>query len=77
MFFINMILYQMFWAFLMIDLTHDILSITGRLSQFAFNALLIYLPPRLFYMAEDGDRPLTWALMLLANLPVLVRIFLR
>ena len=75
--FLNMIGYQMFWAMLMADLPHDYSSIVSRLSTFAFSALLIYLPPRLFYLAEDGDRPSTWLMMLLANTPVLVRILLK
>jgi hypothetical protein len=37
---------------------------------------LIYLPPRLFYLAEDGNSPVVWLTMLLANSPVLLRILL-
>ena len=73
--FLNMIGYQAFWGLLMNDLTTDYPTISGRLSMFAFAAALIYFPPRLFYLAEDWDRPLVWSTMLLANLPVLVRIF--
>jgi hypothetical protein len=74
--FLNMIGYQMFWGFLMVGLTKDYSSIGGRLSTFGFTALLIYFPPRLFYLAEDGNRRLTWLTMLLANSPILFRIFL-
>jgi hypothetical protein len=72
--FLNMIGYQAFWGLLMADLPHDYPSISGRLSMFAFAAVLIYFPPRLFYLAEDGKRPIVWATMLLANSPVLLRI---
>lgn len=72
--FLNMIGFQAFWGLLMSDLVNDYTTITGRLSTFAFAALLIYIPPRLFYLAEDGKRPVVWLTMLLANSPVLVRI---
>jgi hypothetical protein len=72
--FLNMIGYQMFWGLLMTDLTKDYSSIGGRLWTFAFTAMLIYFPPRLLYLAEDGHRPLTWLMMLIANSPILVRI---
>jgi hypothetical protein len=72
--FLNMIGYQAFWGLLMADLPNDYPTIAGRLFTFAFAALLIYLPPRLFYLAEDGNRPVVWLTMLLANSPVLLRI---
>jgi hypothetical protein len=72
--FLNMIGYQAFWGLLMADLPHDYPTISGRLSMFAFAAVLIYFPPRLFYLAEDGKRPMVWLTMLLANSPVLLRI---
>ncbi|HEY6806686.1 MAG TPA: hypothetical protein VI306_24115 [Pyrinomonadaceae bacterium] len=75
--FVNMLGYQMFWARLMNDLTTDFRSIVGRLAMFGFSALLIYFPPRLFYLAEDGDRPITWLMILIANSPVLVRILIK
>jgi hypothetical protein len=69
-----MIGYQAFWGLLMADLPHDYPTISGRLSMFLFAALLIYIPPRIFYLAEDGKRPVVWVTMLLANSPVLLRI---
>jgi hypothetical protein len=74
--FLNMIGYQMFWGLLMTDLTRDYSGIMSRLFTFGFTALLIYFPPRLFYLAEDGRRPLAWLMMLLANIPILLRILL-
>jgi hypothetical protein len=74
--FLNMIGYQAFWGLLMTDLPNDYPTIAGRLWTFAFAAVLIYFPPRLFYLAEDGKRPVVWLTMLLANSPVLLRILL-
>jgi hypothetical protein len=72
--FLNMIGFQAFWGLLMSSLVEDHSTIVGRLSMFAFITLLIYIPPRLFYLAEDGKRPIVWLTMLLANLPALLRI---
>src|ERR1700687_1900312 len=72
--FLNMIGYQAFWGLLLTDLPNDYSGIVSRLSMFAFSALLIYFPPRLFYLAEDGNRPVVWLTMLLANSPVILRI---
>jgi len=69
-----MIGYQAFWGLLMADLPNDCPTISGRLSIFAFAALLIYLPPRLFYLAEDANRPVVLLTNLLANSPALLRI---
>jgi hypothetical protein len=73
--FLNMIGFQAFWGLLMSSLVDDYSTIAGRLSMFAFITLLIYIPPRLFYLAEDGKRPIVWLTMFLANLPALLRIF--
>jgi hypothetical protein len=72
---LNIIGYQAFWGLLMTDLPNDYSGIVGRLFAFGFAALLIYFPPRLFFLAEDGRRPLVWLTMLLANSPVILRIF--
>ncbi|MGA9998345.1 MAG: hypothetical protein WBP93_23225 [Pyrinomonadaceae bacterium] len=72
--FVNMIGYQMFWGYLMMDLTEDYSGILARLSTLAFTALIIYIPPRLFYLVEERDRPWLWLTMLLSNLPLIVRI---
>ena len=37
-------------------------------------ALIVYFPPRIFYLAEDAKRPRVWLTMLLANLPVIYRV---
>ena len=51
-------------------------DILGRLVVTAICALVLYLPARIFYLAEDKHRALTWATMLVANLPLILRIAL-
>jgi hypothetical protein len=41
-----------------------------------FLALLIYFPPRMFYLAEDIHRRRTWFTMLLANSPVIFKVLI-
>lgn len=75
--FLNMMLFQMFWNMLTFaGLGHptSLLEFCGRLFFLSFIALLIYFPPRMFYLAEDIRRPRTWLTMLLANSPVIIRI---
>ena len=77
--FLNMILFQMFWNLLTFaDLGHPsgLLEFGGRLFFLSFIALLIYFPPRMFYLAEDINRPRTWLIMLLANSPVIIRVLI-
>jgi hypothetical protein len=77
--FLNMILFQVFWNMLTFaDLGRptSLLEFGGRLFFLCFIALLIYFPPRRFYLAEDINRPRTWLTMLLANSPVIVRVLI-
>lgn len=77
--FLNMILFQVFWNMLTFaDLGHpsSLLEFGGRLFFLSFVALLIYFPPRMFYLAEDINRRRTWLTMLLANSPVIVRVLI-
>ncbi len=77
--FVNMVLFQVAWNLLTFaDLGHpsSILDFAGRLSFLSFIALLIYFPPRMFYLAEDINRPRTWLTMLLANSPVILRVLI-
>ena len=77
--FMNMILFQVFWNMLTFaGLGHpsSLLEFGGRLFFLSFIALLIYFPPRMFYLAEDINRPRTWLIMLLANSPVIVRVLI-
>lgn len=77
--FLNMILFQVFWNMLTFaGLGHPsgIAEFFGRLFFLSFIALLIYFPPRMFYLAEDINRRRTWVTMLLANSPVIVRVLI-
>ncbi|HVQ35913.1 MAG TPA: hypothetical protein VMS31_00170 [Pyrinomonadaceae bacterium] len=77
--FLNMILFQVFWNLLTFaDLGHpsSLLEFGGRLFLLCFIALLIYFPPRMFYLAEDINRRRTWLTMLLANSPVIIRVLI-
>lgn len=77
--FLNMIMFQVVWNMLTFaDLggPSGPVEFAGRLFFLSFIALLIYFPPRMFYLAEDINRPLTWLTMLLANSPVIVRLLI-
>ncbi len=52
----------------------SVTDVLGRLLAIAACAIVLYLPARLFYLVEDKHRALTWATMVLANLPLILRI---
>lgn len=75
--FLNMTLFQIFWnmlTFAPLGPPESVLEFGGRLFLLSFIAMLIYFPPRMFYLAEDINRPRTWLTMLLANSPVILRV---
>jgi hypothetical protein len=77
--FLNMILFQIAWnllTFADLGRPSGALEFFGRLFFLCFIALLIYFPPRMFYLAEDINRRRTWLTMLLANSPVIVRVLI-
>jgi hypothetical protein len=77
--FLNMLLFQVFWNMLTFSpLGHpsSLLDFGGRLFFLCFVALLVYFPPRMFYLAEDIHRGRTWLTMLLANSPVIIRVLI-
>jgi hypothetical protein len=77
--FLNMILFQVFWnmlTFAGLGRPSGAVEFFGRLFFLSFIALLIYFPPRMFYLAEDINRRRTWLMMLLANSPVIVRVLI-
>lgn len=74
--FLNMLLFQVAWnlvTFAPLQRVSGVADFVGRLFFLSFVALLIYFPPRMFYLAEDINRPRTWLTMLLANSPVILR----
>jgi len=75
--FLNMILFQVAWnllTFAPLGRPGSLLEFGGRLFFLSFVALLVYFPPRMFYLAEDINRKRTWLTMLLANSPVILRV---
>lgn len=73
--FLNMLLFQVLWNMLALGFARpkDGYDIFTDLLALVIGSLLIYFPPRIFYLAEDIRRPRTWFLILLANLPVIYR----
>jgi hypothetical protein len=49
-------------------------DLLGRLILIGAVAMLVYFPPRIFYLVEDKHLKLTMLTMLLANLPLIVRL---
>jgi len=77
--FLNMILFQIIWntlTFAGLGRPSGPLEFFGRLFFLCFLAMLIYFPPRMFYLVEDINRGRTWAMMLLANSPVIIRVLI-
>jgi sorbitol-specific phosphotransferase system component IIC len=74
--FLNMILFQVFWGIFMRDITQDWDGVLERVLALAITSLLLYFPPRLMYSAEDGHRGISWITMLLANIPIIIRIII-
>lgn len=77
--FLNMVLFQVGWnmfSFAGLGRPSGPVEFFGRLFFFCFLALLIYFPPRMFYLAEDINRGRTWLTMLIANSPVLFRLLI-
>jgi hypothetical protein len=52
----------------------SVTDVLGRLVAVAICALVLYLPARIFYLAEDKHRALTWGTMVLANLPLILTV---
>jgi hypothetical protein len=74
--FVNLIGYQVLWLHLMSELLKDHKGLFDRLFTFAFTAAFIYIPPRLFYLVENRNRPRVWWMMLLSNSPIILRLLL-
>ena len=77
--FLNMLLFQLIWNMLLLaDLPRPsgVEEFVGRLFVLCFIALLIYFPPRVFYLADDIHKRRTWLMILLANSPIIVRVLI-
>ena len=75
--FVNMILFQIFWNVAVSQFPFFRAASVGEFAVnffvLSFFALLIYFPPRIFYLAEDINRPAAWLTILLANSPTILR----
>ncbi|MCA1616930.1 MAG: hypothetical protein LC800_23185 [Acidobacteria bacterium] len=77
--YLNMILFQVLWN---VAISSPFGRVTGfedfagRVFFLCFVALLVYFPPRIFYLAEDINRPTAWLTIFLANSPVILRVLL-
>lgn len=49
-------------------------GVSGRLYVTILAALLLYFPPRIFYLVVDQHRKSTWLTILLANLPLMLAV---
>jgi len=77
--FLNMLLFQLIWNMLSLaDLPrpNGVEDFVGRLFILCFIALLIYFPPRVFYLADDIHKRRTWLMILLANSPIIIRVLI-
>lgn len=75
--FANMILFQLVWNVLATTALPPLggpIDFLIRLSVLVLLALLLYFPPRMYYLADDIGKPRTWLTILLANSPVIVRV---
>ena len=77
--FLNMLLFQCVWNIITLVPFGRVASVSeflGRLFFLSFLALLVYFPPRMFYLAEDMYKKRTWLTMFLANSPVIFRVLI-
>lgn len=75
--FANMVLFQMVWNMLGsagLPPPGGVGDFVLRLVALVFLALLVYFPPRVFYLADDSKKPRTWVMIALANLPIVLRL---
>lgn len=75
--FTNMLLFQLIWnlfSFAGLGAPSGVLEAIARLGILVFLGLLLYFPPRMFYLVEDIGQGRTWLMILLANAPVLARV---
>lgn len=87
--FLNMILSQVFWGYLLVNLMQHQTFIGEfgllqdflrpkygfKYQEFLMAFLIFYLPPRFIYLLEDRHRKITWLTMLLPNSPLIYRLF--
>lgn len=73
----NAIVYQLFWNLLATINVHKpsgFEEFAGRLFLLLFLAMLIYFPPRMFFLVHERGNRWAWVMMLVANLPLILRL---
>jgi len=77
--FVNMLFYQLIWNLLAVGWfprPADATEFFARSILLLILSLLIYFPPRILYLADDIGKRRTWLMILLANLPLIVRVMI-
>ena len=75
--FLNMLFFQIVWnllSFNSLPRPSGPIDVLARIFFLCFIALLLYFPPRMFYLAEDISKRRTWLTILLANSPIIFRV---
>lgn len=75
--FLNMLFFQLVWSLLAVGRfprPSSLSEFVGRAGVLLFIALLIYFPARMFYLVDDIHKRRTWLTILIANLPIMVRV---
>lgn len=54
----------------------DFEELAGRLFLVGFLSVLVYLPPRIFYLADDAGRPASRLTIVLAVSPIVLHVVL-
>ena len=75
--YLNMILFELVLNLLLSFSPQPLSGVTdffGRIFFITLVALLVYFPPRMFYLAEDLKRPRAQLTILLANAPIILRV---
>lgn len=75
--FLNMILFQVLWNVLLSGRFSRVAGFedfAGRVFLLWFLSILVYFPPRIFYLAEDANRRASWLTMLLATSPTVLHV---
>jgi len=75
--YLNMLLFQVIWIVVVsapFGPPTGIEDVFGRIFFISFAAMLLYLPPRILYLAEDAGRRGTYVTLLLANASMIFRL---
>lgn len=77
--FVNVILFQVLWNVMLggrFQRVGGVEDLLGRLFLVGFLSVLVYLPPRIFYLADDARRRASWLTIVLAISPIVLHVVL-